>query len=94
MYQDEGRTNMSEEKKNAVELDDQALGKVAGGNGGDYDEKPTIQQASCIGCFACADTCPVDAIYDDCNLAQIDLAQCISCGACEGVCPTGAIMIP
>ncbi len=85
---------MSEEKKKTVELDDQALDKVAGGSGGyGYDDDPRISD-SCIGCFACMDTCPVDAIIDAGGMAQIDLTRCIRCGGCVGVCPVGAIDVP
>lgn len=59
MYQDEGRTNMSEEKKNAVELDDQALGNneltednlsnVAGGTDG-QDNAPIVVYGPCPFC--------------------------------------------
>ena len=46
----------------------------------------------CIGCGACADICPVDAVVmsaDD--VPETDNDWCIGCGVCATVCPTDAI---
>lgn len=45
----------------------------------------------CIGCGACAGTCPVGAIKEADGVYVIDADACIECGACAGSCPTGSI---
>lgn len=45
----------------------------------------------CIGCGACVDTCPVEAIVLE-DKADIAASKCIDCGACEGDCPVSAII--
>lgn len=48
--------------------------------------------ASCIGCTACTNRCPTDAITGARKaLHVIDPALCIDCGACGVVCPVDAI---
>ena len=46
----------------------------------------------CISCGACADECPVDAIFEGDGKYEIDPDKCISCGACAGICPVSAIV--
>lgn len=46
----------------------------------------------CIGCTACVETCPVDAIKPVKGYQyQIDKDKCIECGSCKDVCDNGAI---
>jgi ferredoxin len=47
---------------------------------------------TCIGCTACTNRCPTDAIRGERKtLHVIDPDLCIDCGACGVVCPTEAI---
>ena len=46
----------------------------------------------CIGCGACLDVCPADAITEGTPFV-IDEDACIECGACADQCPTGAISL-
>ncbi len=47
----------------------------------------------CIGCGACADICPVDAVAMVDDQPEVDLNWCIGCGVCAVSCPTEAISI-
>ncbi len=47
----------------------------------------------CIGCTACTNKCPTNAIYGQRNdIHYIDPALCIDCGACGAVCPVESIL--
>ncbi|MEI6286260.1 MAG: 4Fe-4S binding protein [Bacillota bacterium] len=43
----------------------------------------------CVGCGACAATCPVSAIAEGTPYTISN--DCVECGACAGACPVGAI---
>ncbi len=49
--------------------------------------------AECIGCGACADICPVDAVKMVEDKPQVDPDWCIGCGVCAVQCPAGVISI-
>lgn len=48
---------------------------------------------ACIGCGACEDICPVDAVSMQNDKARVDMDWCIGCGVCAVSCPTQAISI-
>jgi ferredoxin len=47
----------------------------------------------CIGCGACADICPVDAVKMVEDKPEVDPDWCIGCGVCAVACPTGVVSI-
>ena len=48
----------------------------------------------CIGCGACAEICPVNAVaMDDDELPVVELDWCIGCGVCMVSCPAVVISI-
>ncbi len=50
-----------------------------------------VNKDTCTGCESCVDSCPVEAISMDGELAVISADDCIDCGACVGECPVEAI---
>ncbi|MBU1232763.1 MAG: 4Fe-4S dicluster domain-containing protein [Proteobacteria bacterium] len=44
-----------------------------------------------IGCTACLNACPHNAVKQDQDGVQIDHLACLECGACLAACPTGAL---
>ncbi|MCL2555888.1 MAG: 4Fe-4S binding protein [Firmicutes bacterium] len=46
----------------------------------------------CIGCEACIDSCPTNAIIMKEGVAEIVAPDCIECGACIPTCPVNAIV--
>ncbi len=61
--------------------------------------KPVINPDLCIGCGACAEACPPNAITVSTDYAEgvrkvrIFYGRCIFCGRCWEVCPEGAIKL-
>ncbi len=51
-----------------------------------------INKDECLGCGACAEQCPVEAISEgEDGKYVIDPDTCLECGACAGQCPVEAI---
>ena len=61
--------------------------------------KPEHNPQQCIGCAACVNACPSNALTVETDLKtgelawQFNLGRCIFCGRCEEVCPTHAIVL-
>jgi NAD-dependent dihydropyrimidine dehydrogenase PreA subunit len=51
-----------------------------------------INVDECVGCGACRDVCPQEAITVD-DVAVVNEAECVDCGACADECPNNAITI-
>jgi hypothetical protein len=56
--------------------------------------RPSVDEAKCIACGACAAHCPTGAItVPKGRKAQVELEKCVGCGECVAHCPTGAIPV-
>ena len=53
--------------------------------------KVKVNSDICIGCGACINTCPMNAISLSNNVAKIDETICRNCRKCVKVCPVKAI---
>ena len=52
-----------------------------------------VDKEKCVGCGACKEACPGEAIEIKDGKAVVDEDKCLSCGACEGECPQEAIKV-
>jgi Fe-S-cluster-containing hydrogenase component 2 len=50
-----------------------------------------VDQTRCVGCGACIDACPQEAITLEADVARIDTPLCDDCAACIAVCPEEAL---
>lgn len=57
-------------------------------------EKIKVVKEKCIGCGACVDACPFDALNMDGPVAVEDVSKCTSCGLCMPTCPSDALILP
>lgn len=56
-------------------------------------EKIKVVKEKCIGCGACVDACPFDALNMDGPVAVEDISKCTSCGLCMPTCPSDALIL-
>ncbi len=52
-----------------------------------------IDEGTCVGCAACIDVCPVEALEMVNNKAVCNEDKCVDCGACLDACPVAAITL-
>ena len=52
-----------------------------------------VDKDSCVGCGACVEACPAEAIKLEGDKAQVVEDSCVSCGACADACPCSAITV-
>ena len=52
-----------------------------------------IDKEKCVGCEACKDACPAEAIEMKDGKAFVKEDDCLSCGACADECPQKAIKV-
>ena len=52
-----------------------------------------VDSEKCLGCEACKNACPAEAIVMKDGKAFVKEDDCLSCGACEGECPVEAIKV-
>ena len=52
-----------------------------------------VDSEKCTGCGECVESCPVEAIELDGDVAKVDEDECTDCGACVDVCPDEAIEV-
>jgi Fe-S-cluster-containing hydrogenase component 2 len=52
---------------------------------------PWVDKEKCTGCGLCVETCPVDTIHIENDIAEINMDNCIRCGRCHDICPEEAV---
>lgn len=52
-----------------------------------------VDKDKCSGCGPCVESCPVEAIKIENNVAVVDADTCIDCGACVDACPSQALSV-
>ncbi len=53
-----------------------------------------IDAENCVGCAACVDACPSEALeINDDNIAVVSEDDCVDCGACVDSCPSEVITL-
>lgn len=63
----------------------------------EFRGKISIDPSICMGCGACANVCPPNALIltyrDDTVVLNYFIGRCIFCGRCAEICPAGAITV-
>ena len=52
-----------------------------------------VDKEKCVGCGACVEVCPAQAISMVGGKAKINADKCVDCGRCAQVCPQGALYL-
>jgi len=52
-----------------------------------------VDKETCTACESCIDSCPVEAISMNGEVAVVDAETCSDCGSCVDVCPVEAITL-
>ena len=52
-----------------------------------------VDKEKCTGCSECIESCPLESIELDGEVAKVDEDTCSDCGACVDVCPVEAITV-
>jgi len=52
-----------------------------------------VNEDDCIGCGACVDKCPMEALSLEDKISLVDEDRCIGCGICSHLCPEKAISL-
>ena len=52
-----------------------------------------VDEATCVGCGACASNCPQNVYEMLDGVSTVTEAECIGCQTCVAVCPAGAISL-
>jgi len=50
-----------------------------------------VDKEKCVGCGACVEVCPIQAISIVGGKAKINADKCVDCGRCAQVCPQEAL---
>ncbi len=50
-----------------------------------------VNAEECTACETCVESCPVEAIAMEGELAVVNKEECTDCGSCVDACPTEAI---
>ncbi|MGV8175396.1 MAG: DUF362 domain-containing protein [Methanothrix sp.] len=61
------------------------------GKADQHSTRPIFNADLCIGCRACMDGCPRQAITVEKKISAIDYSLCTGCGKCLRLCPTHAL---
>ena len=59
---------------------------------GEWKMAAVVNKETCVGCGACVDACPCDAIKVEDGIAIVS-DDCAGCGACADACPTESITV-
>mgnify|MGYP000489011813 CR=1 FL=1 len=62
-----------------------------------YRGDPHVDRETCVGCTACANVCPADAIEildgEGRRVVRFRREACVFCGTCQDVCPTESVTL-